>query len=148
MAADINFCFRKLTDAQLMAVCIYGEARGESLAGKIAVAHTIMNRVKLPKWWGKTIQEVILKPRQFSCFNDGDKNRLALRAIAADWDRAFERKRILRECYYVAEGVIDGDLRDNTDGATHYHRTDCDPTWDDKMLLTDTIGEHAFYREA
>ena len=148
MAEDINKCFRSLTDAQLMAVCIYGEARGESLAGKIAVAHTIMNRVRLPKWWGKTIREVILKPRQFSCFNDGDKNRLALRAIAADWGRAFQKNRILRECYYVAEGVIEGDLRDNTDGATHYHTTGCDPSWDDKMALTDTIGDHAFYREA
>lgn len=148
MLEDINGCFRKLTDARLMALCIYGEARSESLAGKIAVAHTVMNRVMLPKWWGKTIQEVILKPKQFSCFNEGDKNRLSLKAIAADWDKAFQRNRILRECYYVAEGVIEGDLRDNTDGATHYHTTGCDPAWDDAMTLTDTIGNHEFFREA
>jgi len=148
MAADINECFKKLTDAQLLAVCIYGEARSESLAGKIAVAHVVMNRAKLPKWWGTTIQEVILKFRQFSCFNEGDKNRLALRAIAANWEKAFQKNRILRECYYVAEGVIEGDLRDNTDAATHYNTLGCNPTWDDKMLLTDTIGNHEFFREA
>lgn len=148
MAPDINACFRTLTDTQLMALCIYGEARGESLAGKIAVAHTIMNRVKLPKWWGRTIQDVILKPKQFSCFNDGSKNRLTLRAIAADWDRAFQRNRVLRECYLVAEGVIEGDIRDNTDGATHYNTIDCDPSWDDAMVRTDVIGNHEFYKEA
>lgn len=148
MAADINECFKRLSDTQLMAVCIYGEARSESLAGKIAVAHVVMNRTKLPKWWGTTIREVILKPKQFSCFNEGDKNRLALRAIAANWNKAFQKNRILRECFYVAEGVIEGDLRDNTYGATHYNTLGCDPTWDDHMICTDTTLQHEFFREA
>ncbi len=38
--------FQDLTDAQLLAVCLYGEARGETDCGKIAVASVIKERVK------------------------------------------------------------------------------------------------------
>ena len=147
MAKTLNESFKKLTDAQLMAVCIYGEARSEPLAGKIAVAHVIMNRAKRGGWWGSTIQSVILKTKQFSCFNEGDPNRLRLMTIAATWDKTFQKNRILRECFYVAEGVIEGDLRDPTDGADHYNTLDSDPSWDDNMRPTCIIGRHEFFKE-
>lgn len=139
-------CFLKLDDAKLLAICIYGEARGEKMEGKIAVANVIMNRVKAATWMGKTIEGVILKPKQFSCFNEGDPNRLGLMAIAAQWDKAFGKNKHLRDCCYIAEGVISGDIRDNTDGATHYKTITCHASWAASMQLTDTIGNHEFYK--
>ena len=40
---------------------IYGEARGEDDETKKAVANVVMNRVKNPRWWGKTVKEVSQK---------------------------------------------------------------------------------------
>lgn len=34
------------SDAELLARCIWGEARSESVEGKLAVAHVVLNRVK------------------------------------------------------------------------------------------------------
>ena len=51
---------------EIFAKTLYGEARGEGLKGIEAVACVIVNRLKKPCWWGHTIQEVCLKPAQFS----------------------------------------------------------------------------------
>ncbi len=67
----------RLTEPQLLARCIWGEARGEPIQGKLAVAHVVLNRVKAQSYYGKTIRDVILKPWQFSCFNENDPNLLA-----------------------------------------------------------------------
>jgi hypothetical protein len=38
--------FKKLDKKQLLSLAIYGEARGEAIEGKIAVASVIMNRIE------------------------------------------------------------------------------------------------------
>lgn len=46
------------TDRDILARTLWGEARGESLAGQIAVAWTIRNRVnegKAASWWGRAM---------------------------------------------------------------------------------------------
>ena len=45
-------------DRDILARSLWGEARGESLAGQIAVAWTIRNRVndgKTKSWWGEQL---------------------------------------------------------------------------------------------
>ncbi len=64
-------------DRDILARTLWGEARGESLAGQIAVAWTICNRVndgKAKSWWGEGYAGVCQKPCQFSCWNKNDPN--------------------------------------------------------------------------
>lgn len=144
---DLYATFRNLDDKKLLAICLYGEARGEAMGGKVGVASVIMNRVKKGKWFGDTVQKVILKPKQFSCFNGNDPNRITLVLISQNWDIYYKKYKALQECYYVAEKVIDGDLKDSVSGATHYKTKKCKVAWADKMKLMAVIGNHEFYLE-
>lgn len=54
----------------LMARCIFGEARGEPYIGQVAVGAVIMNRVRHPSF-PKTISGVIFQPRAFDVVYDG-----------------------------------------------------------------------------
>ena len=67
--------------ARIMALTIWGEARGEGFQGRCAVGHVILNRVRKGGWWGNTVEEVCLKPWQFSCWNKGDPNREAMEKL-------------------------------------------------------------------
>jgi hypothetical protein len=51
---------------------LYGEARGESEAGQVAVVHVIRNRV-LHRRTSAHVE--CMRPWQFSCWNEGDPNR-------------------------------------------------------------------------
>lgn len=64
-------------DRDILARTLWGEARGEGLAGQIAVAWTIRNRVndgKAKSWWGEGYAGVCQAPYQFSCWNKNDPN--------------------------------------------------------------------------
>ncbi len=123
---------RELT---LLALCVWGEARGEPNLGKSAVAHVVMNRWRLGTF-GKTLRDVLLKPKQFSCFNADDPNRYKLLKIKASetWN----------QCFNAALGAYCGIDPDPTDGATHYCRVDSNPSWRKKMKVTEKIGHHVF----
>ena len=56
-----------------LAKTIYGEARGESIETMLAVGWVIRNRLRL-KRYGDTYKDVVLQPKQFSCWNKGDSN--------------------------------------------------------------------------
>ena len=128
----------------VLALTIFGEARGETLFGKIGVAHVVNNRCK-DKRWPDTIQGVCIQPKQFSCWNESDPNfqlllRKSKQGINYDPDLAW------RECVWVAGGVIFGYLRDNTSGANHYHTKDVKPFWENQMTKVGEIDHHIFYR--
>ena len=139
--------FSGLTEAQLMALTIYGEARGETREGKIAVGSVILERVEHRPWDGKTVHEVCLMPFQFSCFLPSDPNFHALRLIAEDWDTKAMRSMDLSECYTIAIGLISGDIPrlEDIQGSTQYKTIDCPALWATKMKLVATIGGHQFY---
>jgi N-acetylmuramoyl-L-alanine amidase len=60
-------------DAYLLARCVYGESRGESYKGQVAVAAVILNRVKSSKF-PNSISGVIYQPGAFSVVSDGQIN--------------------------------------------------------------------------
>lgn len=131
-------------DIDILARTVYGEARGESDLGKLAVAHVVMNRVKAdvhgdgrPDWWGEGIAAVCLKPRQFTCWDDA--NRLAL--MQADLsDPAFAR------CLVAAIEAAHGLKPDPTGGATHYLGPGAARDWArDKAYVT--LGRHRFFTD-
>lgn len=71
-------------DIQLMANAVYGEARGESYEGQVAVAAVIINRLSSPSF-PNTISGVIFEPRAFTAVADGQiwltPNETARRAV-------------------------------------------------------------------
>jgi hypothetical protein len=80
------------TDRDILARTLWGEARGEGLAGEIAVAWTIRNRVfdGNPKsWWGEGYAGGGMKPWQFSCWNQNDPNYAYLSGAKAIPDAQF-----------------------------------------------------------
>ena len=126
------------TDTEIMAKTLYGEARGEGISGLEAVANVIMNRVKKPCWWGKTIREVCLKPMQFSCWNTDDPNRSKLMGDLSH-DPLFD------VCKRIAVRAIRGLLPDKTKGSTHYHTLSVHPRWASALVPNAQIGNHLFY---
>lgn len=79
-------------DLELLAKAIYGEARGESYEGQVAIAAVILNRVKNPNF-PNTINGVIYQPGAFTAITDGqfyltpnDTAYKAAQDAAARWD--------------------------------------------------------------
>jgi hypothetical protein len=138
----------KLDDTQLLALCIYGETGKRPVTGpQLGIAWCVMNRLKvLNQRVGEvTLRSVVLSSRQFPCFKEGNPNRLGLMAIACGWDKAFQRNKHLRECYRIAEGVMNGDLPDNVSGAIHYRRSKDQAPWPEAKELVAVIGDYEFY---
>lgn len=140
--------FTDLSDAEILALTIYGEARGEDYLGKVAVGSVILNRVDLKGWQGKTVSEVCLKPYQFSCFLKSDPNYPILLGIAQDPQGERTKNRTFQTCYEIAEGLLSGAEARATE-ATSYHTGNMKPfpPWAAKMTRVDKIGRHIFYRE-
>ncbi|NLJ71667.1 MAG: hypothetical protein GX333_01490 [Syntrophomonadaceae bacterium] len=53
-----------------LARLVYGEARGESFSGQVAIAAVVFNRINSGKF-GKSILEVIFEPGAFTAVSDG-----------------------------------------------------------------------------
>lgn len=125
-------------DIDILARTIYGEARGESEEGQIAVACVIMNRYKSKKWFsGRTIAETCLKARQFSCWNADDPNCAKIKQVGPT---------VLKPYFKLAESIITGAQGDITNGATHYHTKAIMPLWARNKKPCATIGAHVFYK--
>lgn len=111
-----NKSLEEQDDPVLLAIGVWGEARGESPKGRTAVAHVILNRARLKK---RSIADVLLAPWQFSCFNKADPNRDKIDKLVASGGKSIS----LGEwavCWRAAVEALAGQTADNTGGATHY----------------------------
>jgi spore germination cell wall hydrolase CwlJ-like protein len=128
-------------DAQhaCLATAIYFESRGEPLAGQIAVAEVILNRVDSRAYPG-TVCGVTTQGAgsgrgcQFSYACDGRSD-----AMSSAGPRARAEK--------LAAVMLAGRARTVTDGATHFHNTSVRPGWSRTLTRTAAIGHHVFYRQ-
>lgn len=108
-----------------LARLIYGEARGESYMGKVAVAAVVLNRVK-SKIFGNTIQDVIYEPGAFTAVSDGQFY------LQPD-DISFK----------AAEAALNG--WDPTGGAIYYwNPATATNKWVWSRSIITTIGRHVF----
>lgn len=125
-------------DHHILARTLYGEARGESAAGQIAVAQVVFNRVtdRLLRW-RRTVAGVCLQEHQFTCWSPGDPNRD--RMLAAD-------ELDLADLYALALGAASHPPL--VAGANHYLTTRlakaAPPSWYDPGKVVAKIGRHVF----
>src|SRR5258708_18614543 len=101
-----------LSDLEIVARTVWGEARGEGVDGWVAVSWVIKNRAGHPGWWGRDLKSVCLKRAQFSSWNIDDRNRPKMLALATN-DPLLTRIRGT-----VAE-VLAGTVPDPTGGAPY-----------------------------
>ena len=145
----------------LLAMLVWGEARGESPEGRLAVAHVPLTRMMKRKTMRKTgisLREIILTPWQFSCFNKSDPNRDKLL-------RPVELEGLDRwaACWRSAALALSDPSGNPAPGATHYvvrrlwSRPAADPNrpkWFEapnipsRTQLIAQIGHHVFARTA
>jgi len=144
LQALLKNTFGHLTDASVMALTIYGEARGEQMDGRIAVGSVILERDKRGGWYGKSIKDVCLKPWQFSCFLPADPNFESLKAKAENWEKALQDNTALRECLEIAAGLLGGIILPNVI-ATHYETLETHADWEASLKPVRVIGRHKFF---
>ena len=112
-------------DVQLLARLIYGEARGESYVGQVAVGAVVMNRIKSSSF-PNTMSGVIYQRHAFTAVSDGQINltpnetaKKAARDAMNGWDPSY--------------------------GAIYYYNPDvATSAWIFTRKTTVTIGNHIF----
>lgn len=140
-----------VTDEDIVALTLFGEARGEGPEGRIAVANVIRNRVGA-RTFGETLRAVCLKPKQFSCWIEagGASNYSLLMDTARTVAAGGPIGPVLRECRWIARGLFANEFVDNTRGATHYLTLALigsrPPAWARNQRVLVTLGAHAFLR--
>ena len=141
-----------MTNAQmwefiLLALCVWREARNQSLEGKLAVAWSVRNRVKAPgqNWWGETWEQVILKRWQYTSFEKTDPNACLLPGDPAT-DIAW------KDSLSAADLAYHGVGNDPSKGSTHYFNPAvvAPPAWagapGSQFIVK--IGDHEFWKAA
>lgn len=133
------------SDVCVLAQTIYGEARGElsdvcaGLASLIAVGNVVINRMKHRK---QSAVQICLQPMQFSCWNTGDPNLLAIKQVVQNPDNVY------LICCEVADGVLNKNWPDLTNGSNHYYSKHLrvSPFWAKDVQLQVKIGNHLFFK--
>lgn len=126
-------------EQRCLADVIYFEARGESEAGRRAVAEVILHRLA-EGTHGRTICSVVYEGAnqtfcQFTFACDGSTGR---QRLAGPW----------RAAQVLAARLLVGEVpSDATDGATYYHAAWVHPSWAPAKLRVAEIGNHIFYRD-
>ncbi len=116
-----------VSDVQLLARAINGEARGESYEGQVAVGAVILNRVAHSSF-PNTIAGVIYQPGAFTAVSDGQIN------IAID-----EKSTVVK----AARDALNG--WDPTGGAIYYFNPNTATSkWIWSRPYIKTIGKHRF----
>jgi len=153
-----------------MAQNIYFESRAEGEQGKQAVAHVVQNRIKDPRF-PKTPCAVIQEGRhfeswktkgvemapeqrqyiprrnqcQFSWYCDGLKDIIWVQL--RDGTHIEANRTAWRDSVRIAWQVMQGELKDNTGGATYYYAHNLVyPSWADVKQQTRVIGDHTFMK--
>ncbi len=113
------------SDLYLLSCTIYGEARGESYTGKVAVAAVILNRVRSSAF-PNSIAGVIYQPGAFTCVSDGQIN------LGTN-----------DECTKAAQDALNG--WDPTYGCLYYYNpVTATNQWIRQKKIVTTIGKHVF----
>ena len=136
---------RDLSDQEVLALTIYGEARGESIEGQIAVGCVVRNRAIA----GSHYKDICLEPKQFSCWNQDDVNYPILNELAQKlFNGEVQDNPILMQCMWTAEGIMNHEIIDITKGAKNYMTNELyemnKPNWSKTLKVSVVIGNQTF----
>ncbi len=125
------------SDAILAALTIYLEARGESFAGKMAVAAVIRNRTQHKYHSDGTIRDTVLRAKQFEPWIGRSPKDV----------RFNPNNRKMQESLLAWELVQDG--RNVVDGAVLFYNPSLvsAPRWAKVYQKVSTIGGHEFFNK-
>jgi len=135
-------------DLECLALNSYYEARNQSLAGQIAVAQVVLNRVNSSKF-PDTICEVIY---QGPTYTNWKGNEMPVRNMCHfSWwcDGKSDIPVDVRTYHKILDNLTDlvySDTIDITDGSTHYHADYVEPDWSSAFEVTVKIDDHIFYK--
>ena len=118
-------------ELRCLAVTIYHEAKGEPLAGQLAVANVVINRTTSGRF-PKTICSVVMQPGQFSFIHGG-------RMPEMDASRAAYRTALA-----VAQVALNAAWRSPAPTALYFHARSRNANWGRTQVAS--IGNHIFYR--
>lgn len=141
-----------LSSTEILALTIIGEGRGEPIQGQVAIGCVIRNRLARSPAKYKNLGDVCLENKQFSCWNEDDPNRVFLLEIA---NKMMSGQPLsdayLKQCVYVAVGIADWSIMDNTAGAVNYltfnlFNSDRRPKWASNPIHDPiTHGKQVFF---
>lgn len=139
-----------ISDAEIVGLTLVGEARNQPIEGIVAVGCVIRNRLHSNPNKYKNYQSVCLEPLQFSCWNDNDPNKILLDELKLKLASGQEITDIhLRQCFFVAKGIVDWSIIDNTHRALYYMTTKLlntnPPKWSLKRTNERIKGDHTFF---
>lgn len=129
-----------MAERVFLALCLYREARGEPQLAKVAVALSVLNRVRRPSWWGSDVLGVLFKKWQYSSFTDPHDRQLTV------WPQRDDQA--WQECLDVAISVLEGfwDRVNPAPCADSYHDVSiASPAWARREMFVTRIGRLKFY---
>ena len=131
-------------DRKCLTENIYFEARGQGQAGWLAVAQVTQNRVD-DKRFPNTICEVV---KQGLTYASGDpiRNKCQFSWFCDGKSDKPKNTKVYNEISELVNYILDYDVIDITDGATHYHADYVRPSWAKTKTKTIEIEDHIFYR--
>lgn len=139
----------QLSDLEILTLTLIGESRGELIEGIVAVGCVIRNRVLSQK---KSYADICLAPKQFSCWNENDPNRVLLEELAEGMILGVDLPELVYiQCHYVAYGIIHNKILDNTHGSLNYLTMDLwnstqKPSWARNVTSAISKGNQVFFR--
>jgi len=127
-----------------MALNVYHEARNQSLVGQIAVAQVTVNRVSDSRY-PDTVCGVV---KQSITYSSGDpvKNKCQFSWYCDGKSDKPKDEDSYYTALHIARKMLEGNLIDFTEGATHYHATYLRPDWAETKTYITQIDDHIFYR--
>ena len=106
---------------------MFGEARGESDVGKVAVAYTAINRKADPNY-PKTICQIMKQPSQYQFLDYGMPTQTQIAYLEP-----------------LAKAILEKRVSDPTNGAKWYHTRQVKPIWAKQKDIKIALGNHIFY---
>jgi spore germination cell wall hydrolase CwlJ-like protein len=118
-------------ETKCLATAVFYEARSESLAGQLAVAHVVIGRAKSGRF-PTSLCGVVTQPGQFSFVRGGRLPEAA--SNGHQW----------RTAEAIAEIAIQNSWANPVQGALYFHAARVSPGWNRPRVTR--IGGHIFYR--
>lgn len=132
----------------LVLTTLWGECRGESVEGQVAVANVLRNRLK-DRRWGDNYHDVLLDWAEFDCLwpSRGGLNFTHTMGFATRINDQHHYSLRERQLRWITQGLFADSIVDNVHGATHYFGTYiAPPFWAvPPGRRVATIGRHEFW---